>query len=164
MLADFQIIMLFSENCLVVSDAFQEECIVFSRDDVLREFAYEITRESYGILGIFFQKREVYLGFTRDITIQVGTGCELDKILVAVEVFREEYETVDFRITSVVFLALFTDEYLDADDRFDTFLFTQEIEFKCSVEIIGIGDGECWHSEFFRSHDKCLRIAEALEE
>jgi len=163
MFTDFQVVVAFSEDVFVVSYSLQEKCCIFTRDDVLGEFTREVARESYGIWCVFFERCKIYLRLISDITIEIGTSGELDEVFVAVKIFCEEDEAVDFCVTGIVFLSLFTDKDFYTDDRLDTFFLTEEIKFKCPVEIVCISDGECWHPQFFCTDDKSLWVTETLK-
>jgi len=43
MFSDFEVVMVFSKNALIVADSLQQKCSIFPRDDVLSEFTGEVT-------------------------------------------------------------------------------------------------------------------------
>ena len=78
-------------------------------------------------------------------------GYELDEVLVSSKVPGDENDLVGFVILVAVRSTLFRYLEFHPDDSLDPFGLTGLIEFEHPVEVSGIGESDCRHSEFFRA-------------
>ncbi len=136
-------------------------------EQMLRHERREATGEADQALRVLRERVEIGARFVVK-TFEMSVGDELEEVLVAGEVFREQPEVEDaFALVGapVLFEARSLNQVeLAADDRLDALGLGRVVEFDRAVEIAMVGERDGGHAEYDRPVHQPVDAAAAVEQ